>query len=181
MRRLLFATTFAALGVALVATQTQAAVPISHRSGHPSGGSGHVMNGHHDTFRHSFRANSRFDYGRFGYRSLHWTRYGWSHRYNNYCYWAPNFGWCFYEPTYACYLPISYYPQVYPEASFSTAAAPAPVPVVTSSPAVVQQTSVVVGGPAIPTADVPAPPLVAPPVAPPATAVQQTKVGPGLP
>lgn len=181
MRRSLFATAFAALGLVLVATQTQAAVPTGRGPSHRSGSFSHAISGHHGQFSHSFRANGRFDYGRYGYRSLHWTRYGWSSRYNNYCYWAPNYGWCFYEPTYSCYLPISYYRQVYPEASFSTAAVPAPVPVVTPSPSVVQQTSVVVGGPAIPTADVPAPPLLPPPVTPAPTAVQQTKVGPGLP
>jgi hypothetical protein len=181
MKRLLFTTTFAALGLALIANQSQAASPMGHGSGHSTGSLNHGMNGRHDTFRHSFKANSRFDYGRFGYKSLHWTRYGWSSRYNNYCYWAPNFGWCFYEPTYSCYLPISYYRDVYPEASFSTApVAPVAPAVVASTPSVVQQTSVVVGGPAIPTADVPPLPL-APPIAPAPTAVQQTKVGAGLP
>ncbi len=105
----------------------------------------------------------------------------WSSRYNSYCYWAPNYGWCFYEPSYSCYLPVSYYPEVYPQASLAAAPVSPSIPLVSPSPSVVQQTSVVVAGSALPAADLPAPPLVAPPIAPAPTAVQQTKVGPGLP
>lgn len=176
MNRLLFTTTFAALGLTLIAAaQTQAAGP---GSGHPSAGpSRHsTMNGRHGEFNHSFRANGRFDYGRHGFRSLSWSKYGWSSRYHTYCYWAPSYGWCFYEPTYSCYLPVSYYPEVYPQASFATA----PGPVLTTAPSVVQQTSVVLGGPAVAPVDVPGP-IVAPPVTPAPGVVQQTKVGPGVP
>jgi hypothetical protein len=181
MKRFLFTTTFAALGVTLIAAQSQAAGNPGSGSGRSSGGFSHTLSGRSGEFNHSFRASRHFDYGRFGYKSLHWTRYGWSSRYNSYCYWAPRYGWCFYEPTYSCYLPISYFPEVYPQAGFTTTPVASTLPVVSPSSSVVQQTSVVVGGPAVATADVPAPPLAAPTITPAPTAVQQTKVGPGIP
>lgn len=183
MKRSLFTTTFAALGLTLIAAaQTQAAGPPGHGSGHRSASTIHhsTMNGRHGEFNHSFRANGRFDYGRHGFRSLSWTKYGWSNRYRTYCYWAPSYGWCFYEPSYSCYLPVSYYPEVYPQASFGVAPAVSPAPVLTTAPSVVQQTSVVLAGPAVPPVEGPGP-VVAPPIGPAPGVVQQTKVGPGVP
>ena len=183
MNRSLFTTTLAALGLTFfAATQTLAAAPPGGRSGHRSSTSGHhgTMSGRHGEFRHSYRANGRFDYGRHGFKSLSWTRYGWSNRYHNYLYWAPSYGWCFYEPTYSRYLPVSYYSEVYPQASLAVAPEVSPAPLLTPTPSVVQQTSVVLAAPAVPAVDVPGP-VVAPPIAPAPGVVQQTKVGPGVP
>jgi hypothetical protein len=112
---------------------------------------------------HEFRPSNRFDYGRYGYRSFSWTHSRWSDYYHCYCYWAPGYGWCFYEPHYSYYLPVSSYFDVYPEV---TRTGPAPV---LAPPTAIQQTSVVVGAPTLPSVPVP-------PVAPVPTTVQQTKV-----
>ena len=147
MNRLLM-TTFAALGLAFfAANQTRAGGPSGNGSGHQSGGSNHqgAMSGRQGERGHSFRANERFDFGRHGFRSLSWSRYGWSDRYHSYLYWAPNYGWCFYEPTYSYYLPVAYYPEVYPQASLTAAPEVIPSPVLTTASPVIQRTTVVVG------------------------------------
>jgi hypothetical protein len=158
MKRLFLTATLAALGLTLLAVgQTQAGDKGSR--GHRS-----EMSGRHDG--HHFRASSRFGYDRFGYKSFRWTHSYWNSYYRCYTYWAPSYGWCFYEPTYAVYVPVTRFYEVYPEATH------------TSTPSVVQQTTVVnvpSGGPAVTPAPVPAP---GPEVGPPApAAVQQTKVG----
>jgi hypothetical protein len=176
-------TTVAALGLTMfAAAQTQAAGSPGKGSGHPSGSSSQhgTMSNRHGEFNHSFKANGRFDYGRHGFKSLSWTRSGWSDRYHSYCYWAPRYGWCFYEPTYSCYLPVSCYSEVYPQASLSVAPEVRSTPLVSTVPSVVQQTSVVLAAPAAPAVDLPGP-LAAPPVGPGPGVVQQTKVGPGVP
>ncbi len=183
MNRLLLSTTIAALGLTLfVTTQIQANGPQGNGSGHPTAGSNHqgTMSGRRGEFGHSFKANERFDYRRHGFRSLSWTRYGWSDRYHNYLYWAPGYGWCFYEPTYTSYLPITYYPEVYPEARFTAAPEAIPGPVVSAAPSVIQQTTVALAAPVAPAVDLPTPPL-APQVASAPIAVQKTKVGAGVP
>jgi hypothetical protein len=158
MNRFLFIKTFAMVAVMVAAAQSQA----DGHGGRGVGGPGHgSMHSWHDSFSHSFKPSGHFNYGKYGYRSFPWTKYGWSSRFNSYCYWAPNYGWCFYEPTYSCYLPISYYQEVYPQAVLT--AAP------TVGPAVIQQTDVVLAGP-------PAPVNVPVPVAPAPAVVQQTKV-----
>lgn len=189
MNRFIFTKAFAILTVAMLGVQAQA-------DGHGNKGMGPgrgSMNSQHGNFTHSFKANGRFDYGRHGFRSLSWTKYGWSNRFNSYCYWAPNYGWCFYEPTYSCYLPISYYPEVYPQAVLTTAPAVVqqtevvlstpPVPVTTAAPiapapAIVQQTKVLAG--TSPIVDVPPGPG-APGFIPKPGVVQQNKIGPNLP
>lgn len=168
MNRFLLIKAFAILTAALLGTQAQADGHGSKGMGGPGHGSMNSqhgsmnsqhgsMNSQHGTFNHSFKASGRFDYGRHGFKSLSWTKYGWSNRYNSYCYWAPNYGWCFYEPTYSCYLPVSYYQEVYPQA------------VLTAAPTVVQQTDVILSAPPVPV-NVPEPVVPAPNV------VQQTKV-----
>ena len=87
------------------------------------------MSGRRGESEHSFKANERFDYRKHGYQSLSWSRSRWSSSYHCYCYYAPSYGWCFYEPTYSCYLPVSYYPEVYPQAA----------PTVSTTPSVIQQ------------------------------------------
>jgi hypothetical protein len=114
---------------------------------------------------YSFKYNKGFNYGKYGYGKQNWTHCRWSNYYRCYCYWAPGCGWCFYEPSYCCYLSISYYCQVYPQF------APVTTPV-TTSPSVVQQTTVVAAAPA---PDLPTPAGLPTAAAP--AAVQQTKVG----
>ncbi len=196
MKSFLMTASVAALGLALLAvTPTGAA----GQPGRPSGsGLSHrgPLGGRHGEFGHRFKANGRFAYGRHGFRSLHWTRYRWDSFYHRYFYWAPSYGWCFYEPTYGYYLPVSYFPEVYPEAAptLATAISPTPsviqqttvvaepslppAPPVVPAPTTVQQTKVVV-----PTAPAVAEPSLppAPPVVPAPTAVQQTKVGASVP
>jgi hypothetical protein len=183
MNRTTLAAAIAALGLTMFATaQIQA-------DGHHNNGSGHqqgtgnrqgVASGHRGEVGHSFRANGRFEYGRHGFRSLSWTRYGWSDRYRTYCYWEPRYGWCFYEPTYSYYLPIGRFKEVYPEAVL-TAAPELPVrEFVREAPAVIQKTSVIVGAPTGPAVGLPIPPVV-PPVGPAPAVLQQTKVNAGVP
>ena len=147
MNRFLMTVAVAVVGLTtLAAAQTRA-------EGHSGRGSGHSSS---DESRHEsmsgrqFHASRRFDYDKHGYRSLSWTHSYWSSYYGRYCYWAPSYGWCFYEPSYSCYLPVSCYSEVYPEA---VAAGPAPA---IPSPTTIQQTTVVVA-PSAPT-DVPVPP-----------------------
>src|SRR5207253_10927577 len=121
---------------------------------------------------HSFKVNERVDYRRPGFKSVSWSHRRWSSYYRSYVYWAPSYGWYFYEPTYSCYLPVSRYSEVYPEA---VAVAPA----VSPTPTVIQQTTVVTVPPG-PAAELPTPPL-APEVLPAPIAVQKTKVGAGTP
>jgi hypothetical protein len=142
-------------------------------SGAKAGGSSNSGSHHSGRSHREFKPSERFNYDRHGRRSFSWSRYRWSDYYRGYCYWAPNYGWYFYEPSHCCYLPLSCYSEVYPE-SVSTAPA-----VLRTSPTVAQQTTVVTVAPA-PAIGQPEPPPI-PPVAPPATAVQQTKVGAGLP
>lgn len=126
---------------------------------------------HHES-EHSFRANERFDYHRHGFKSFSYSHYRWSNDYHRYIYWAPSYGWCFYEPTYSYYVPVSYYHEVY-------SSAPTVAPTVIPTPPVVQQTTVVT---APPSASVPVPPPPPPPpVVPGPTAVQKTNVGVGMP
>jgi hypothetical protein len=145
------------------------------RGNHPSGNSGHhgSMGGRRGEPGHSYRANERFDYGKHGFGAESWTHYRWSNYYRCFCFWAPKYGWCFYEPSYSCYLPISYYAEVYPQF-----APPVTTPV-SPSPSVVQQTTVV-AAPAGPVGDLPIPPPGLAPLPAP-TAIQKTKVGPGGP
>ncbi|HEV8060345.1 MAG TPA: hypothetical protein VGP68_10755 [Gemmataceae bacterium] len=183
MNRVLLATTIAALGLTLLATaQIQANGPQGNGSGHPTVGSNHqgAMSGRRGEAGRSFKANERFDYRRHGFRSLSWTRYGWSDRYHHYLYWEPRYGWCFYEPTYTSYLPIAYYPEVYPQSTLTAAPEVIPGPVVSTVPSVIQQTTVALAAPVAPAVDLPTPPL-APRVPPAPGAVQQTKVGAGVP
>jgi hypothetical protein len=118
---------------------------------------------------HSFHASDRFDYGRHGFRSFSYSHYRWSSYYHCYCYYAPSYGWCFYEPCYSCYVSVSRYFEVYPEATHE-----GPPPVFTAPTIQQQQTTVVVGSPTTP-GPVPVAPVA--PVAPAPTALQQTKVG----
>jgi hypothetical protein len=138
-------------------------------------GSHHSASGHQSSMKsyskpgHSFKASKGFDYGKYGFRQQSWTHYRWSNYYRCFCYWAPRYGWCFYEPTYCCYLPISYYCEVYPQCAPVTTA-------VSTAPPVIQQTTVVATT-AAPVPDLPTPqgqPTLAAP-----TAVQKTQVGPG--
>jgi hypothetical protein len=157
MKRFFVTAMVTAVAVTLLAvSQTQAA-------GHSSSGSNHSSMGNH---RSHYKPSERFHYDRHGYKSLSWSRYYWNSHYRCYCYWAPSYGWCFYEPTYSCYVPVTYFRQVYPEAPATVA------PTVT--PPVVQQTTVV-NVPSV------APALPTPPPAPtavvPAGPIQQTKVG----
>ncbi len=176
MKRFLLSAAVAAVGLALLTvTQAGAAGPSSKGSGRPSGGFSHTgsMRGFHGGFNHGFKPNGRFGYGRHGFRSLSWTHYRWNSYYHRYFYWAPSYGWCFYEPTYGYYLPLSFYREVYPEAVTPEIAPLSP------APSVVQQTTVVntpapVVGPA-------APPVAEPPLPPAPAAVQQTHVGHGGP
>jgi hypothetical protein len=143
------------LGVA----QTWAAGPRGQSSSHH----GSISGSHGD--RHSFRASTRFDYRSHGFRSLSWSHYRWSNYYHCYCYYTPKFGWCFYEPTYSYYVPISYFSEVYPQSA----------PVVSPTPSVIQQTTVVTVPPTA-APELPTPPST--PVVPTApTAVQKTQVG----
>jgi hypothetical protein len=202
MNRFLLSTGVAALGLALGAGSPAYAGPHgssgSNRSGPSQGshGTSYVyhgsMNQGHTPYQFNtsktmtsskgtyttkggtsyakYTPSKHFDFGKHGYRSLYWNHYCWSKYYNCYCYWAPSYRcWCFYEPTYSCYVPVSYYSSVYPESYQPTLAAP----VVTSTPSVLQQTTVYVSS-AAPVGDAPpAPP--GPPAPPPA---QQTTVAP---
>ena len=183
MNRSTLATGIAALGLTLFAVAgVRADGHNNHGSGHQQGSGNRqgVTSGHRGEERHSFRANGRFEYGRHGFKSLGWTRYGWSDRYRTYCYWEPRYGWCFYEPTYASYVPIGYFQEVYPEAVLTTAPAVPVREIVREGPTVIQKTSVVVGAPAGPAVGLPIPPL-APPVAPAPGVLQQTRVNAGVP
>jgi hypothetical protein len=162
MKRFFMTAIVAAVGLSMLSATSTWAAGTRHSGS---------MSGHRGEFGHHFRANGQFNYGRYGFRSLAWTRYGWSNYYHCNCYWAPSYGWCFYEPSYACYLPISYYRQVYPQ-TFATAA-----PVVTTTPSVIQQTTVVTVPPA-PVGGLPSLPT-APGVVPAPAAVQNTNVGAG--
>jgi len=181
MMRFMFSATVAAVGLALLA------VPET-RAESPSGaGSGHVSYGHMDPSRGEYRhgpghfdyrfpnhPSQRFGYDSHGFRSLYWSNYRWSRDYRCYVYWAPSYrSWFFYEPTFSYYVPVSYYRQVYPEVSPTVAT-------VSSTPSVVQQTSVVVAPPTPvgPVAETVSPAPI-PPVIPAPAAVQNTKVGPG--
>lgn len=181
MKRFLMTVASAVVGLATLAVaQTRA-------EGHHGRGSEHSGYGASDSgsrSAHSYRPSQRFDYGRYGYRSVSWTHSTWSSYYGCSCYWVPSYGWCFYEPSYTYFMPVSRYFEVYPEAVRVGA-----VPVI-PAPTTIQQTSVIVGSGApvpVPTAVqqtrvvvqgnpgsdfAPAPPMV--PVPP---ALQQTRVG----
>ena len=166
MNRFLMTVAVAVVGL------TTLAVAQTRAEGHSGRGSGRSSSGesrHESMSGRQFHASRRFDYGKYGYRSLSWTHSYFSGYYGCSCYWAPSYGWCFYEPSCSCYLPVSYYFQVYPEV-----VPPGPAPVI-PPPTTIQQTTVVVG-PSAP-ADVPVlPPAPAP------TAVQQTNVAmPAMP
>jgi hypothetical protein len=120
-----------------------------------------------------YKASENFGYSKHGHKTISWTHSHWSDYYHRYCYWAPNHGWCFYEPTYSCYLPVSSFFEVYPEAVRAYA------PPVSPASTVTQQTTVVTA-PSTPAAARPEPPPI-PIVAPPPAAVQNTKVGAGAP
>jgi hypothetical protein len=163
--------------VLTVALASLAFAPLSvaqAQGGKPSrGGSGHSgpMSDRHapTNDRHKeYKPSDKFGYGKHGYKSYSWTHSHWSEYYHRYCYYAPSYGWCFYEPTYSCYVPVSRFFEVYPEAGPSYAAPVSPAPAVT------QQTTVV-AAPAAPVAAPVAPPAI--PVIPPPGAVQNTKVG----
>lgn len=160
MNRFLMTVAVAVVGLTTLAVaQTRAEGRTGRGSGHSSIGASHheSMSGRH------YRASRRFDYGKYGHRSFSWSHSYFSSYYGCYCYWAPSYGWCFYEPSYSCYLPVSCYYDVYPEA---VSAGPAPV---IPAPTTIQQTTVVVA-PSTPV-DAPLPPPVPVP-----TTVQQTKV-----
>ena len=183
MNRSTLASTIAALGLTLfTAAQIQADGHINNGSGRQQGSGSRqgVTSGHHGEVGHSFRANRRFEYTRHGFKSLSWTRYGWSDRYRTYCYWEPRYGWCFYEPTYSYYLPISHFREVYPEAVLTAAPEVPGRQIVRETPTVIQKTSVIVGAPASPEVGLPVLPG-APPVGPNPGALQQTRVNAGVP
>jgi hypothetical protein len=131
------------------------------------------MSGHRGESGYHFKASERFNYGKHGFKAFSWTHRRWSSQYHCYCYWAPSFGWCFFEPIHACYVPLTYFREVYPETVTTVA------PVVAPTPSVIQQTTVVTAPPA-PVREVP-PPAPAPAVVPAPTAVQKTNVGAGGP
>jgi hypothetical protein len=132
---------------------------------------GHNGSGHHGSSgsHREYKPSERFGYSKYGMKSFSWSHYRWSDYYRRYCYWTPSYGWYFYEPIHACYLPVSCYREVYPDAPTFSA----------SVPTVNQQTTVVnvPAGPALRASGPPPIPTVA--TAP--AAVQQTKVGAGLP
>jgi hypothetical protein len=154
--------------VAVVAASLAVASVAQARPEGSRGGSGH--HGSNGSYR-EYKPSEHFGYGKYGMKSFSWSHYRWSEYYRRYCYWSPGYGWYFYEPIHACYLPVSYYTQVYPEAAPTLTA---------SAPTVNQQTTVVniPGGPGVRSAEPPPIPTVA---VPPAAAVQQTKVGAGIP
>jgi hypothetical protein len=167
VKRFFLAASAAALGFAMLSfSQAQADGPSrgSHRQ---SGGSSQAgpMGGHRE-----FKPSERFGYDRHGFKSYSWTHKRWSDYYYRYCYYAPSYGWCFYEPIHSCYLPISYYGEVYPES----------VPTLNSysSAPTIQQQTTVVNVPSGPGVSLPEPPPI-PRVAP--AAVQKTNVGAGVP
>ena len=145
MNRFLMTVAVAAVGLATLAVaETRAEGRTDRESGHSYRGESR----HESRSGHQYHASRRFDYGRHGYRSFSWTHSYFSSYYGCSCYWAPSYGWCFYEPSYSCYVPVSYYFQVYPE---FVSAGPAPV---IPPPTTIQQTTVVVaprpdGGPAL--------------------------------
>jgi hypothetical protein len=169
MNRFFLSVAVAALGlITFAVSQTQA-------EGHFGRGSSRSHDeGRYESRReHEFRADRRFEYSRHGYRSFSWTHRRWSDYYRCYFYWSPSYGWCFYEPSFSYYVPVSHYFEVYPEAVRTE---PAPV---FPPPTAIQQTTVIVGSGT--PATVPVPPrsdeLLPPPsVVPSPTAVQQTKV-----
>jgi hypothetical protein len=168
MKRFFLTAAVVALGFATLSV-TQAQAGGSQRSSGGNGHSGSMSSGHRE-----FKPSERFGYGKYGMKSFSWSHYRWNDYYRRYCYWAPGYGWYFYEPVHSCYLPVSYFSEVYPE-SVPSVSAP-----VLSTPTVTQQTTVVALS-GTPTVGVPeVPPLPVPPVAPPAAAVQQTKVGPAI-
>jgi hypothetical protein len=151
----------------IAATLTASSAAQAGREGSRGGSGHHEWSGSH----REYRPSERFGYSKYGMKSFSYSHYRWSEYYHRYCYWAPSYGWYFYEPIHACYLPVSYYSQVYPEAVPSLSA---------SVPTVNQQTTVVnvPSGPGVRVAEPPPIPAVS---APPAAAVQQTKVGASLP
>jgi hypothetical protein len=160
MNRFLLSVAVAALGLtSLAVSQSQAEGHFGRGSSHSSGSDGR----YESRREHEFRADRRFEYSRHGFQSFSWTHRRWSDYYRCYCYWSPSYGWCFYEPSFSYYVPVSHYFEVYPEAVRTE---PAPV---FPPPTAIQQTTVVVGSGT--PATVPVPPR---PLAP--TAVQQTKV-----
>jgi hypothetical protein len=133
----------------------------------------HSGSGHHvpTADRHrDYKPSDKFGYDKHGYKSYSWTHSHWSDYYHRYCYYAPTYGWCFYEPTYSCYVPVSKYYDVYPDAARAYSAP------VASSPNVTQQTTVVTA-PAAPAVRPTEPPPI-PVIAPRPAAVQNTNVGP---
>jgi hypothetical protein len=168
MKRFLMIATLAAVGLTqFAATQASAGGGFSH---------GRSYYGSHNEYRgHHFRASERFGYSRYGFRSFSYTHYRWSDTYRCYFYYAPSYGWCFYEPSYNFYVPITYFNQVYPE-SVSVI-----TPTVIPTPTVVQQQQTTVvnvqneRGPSVPVA-VPAPvptPVPGPSAVPPPPVAQQ--------
>ncbi len=192
MKRFFLSAGVAALSLALVAVAQSRADGRSGGSSHQSKGPSHTGSRHddhhrspvhfdhkfHERWSHNFRANSRFGFGKYGYRSLYYSHYRWSNDYRCYLYWAPYCRcWFFYEPTYSYYVPVSYYREVYPEAAPAVATAVTP-----TTPVVQQQTTVVVTPPSTvaPPPDAP-PPGPIPPLAPAPTNVQKTTVAPTAP
>jgi hypothetical protein len=116
-----------------------------------------------------YKPSEKFGYGKHGHKTYSWSHSHWSEYYHRYCYYAPSYGWCFYEPTYSCYVPVSHFFEVYPEAapSYGTPVSPAPT--------VTQQTTVVTAPAATAAAPVEPPPAI--PLVPAPAAVQNTKVG----
>jgi hypothetical protein len=172
MKRFFVTPTLAAVALSLfVVAQTWAGGPSGNGSSRQGGEPSHhgSMSGRSES-GHSFRASERFDYHSYGYRSYSWTHSRWSNDYRCYIYWAPRYGWCFYEPTYTCYVPVTYYGQVYPQSA----------PIVAPSAPVIQQQTTVVTAPSAPTTSLPVPPP-GPSVQPPPVAVQKTKVETGAP
>jgi hypothetical protein len=163
MKRFFITATLVAVGLTLLANQTWAGGNSGNGSGRPSNGSNHRES------EHSFRTNERFDFNRHGFKSFSWSHYRWSNDYHRYIYWGSSYGWCFYEPSYGYYVPVSHYSEVYPTAP---TVAPTSIP----APPVVQQTTVVTA-PTGSSGVLPPPPPPAE-VGPPApTAVQKTNVG----
>jgi hypothetical protein len=193
MNRFFLSVAVAALGlITLAVSQTQADEHFGRGSSRSHGDEGR----YESRREHEFRGDRRFDYGRHGYQSFSWSHRRWSDYYRCYCYYSPSYGWCFYEPTFSYYVPVSHYFEVYPQADRTE---PAPV---FPPPTAIQQTTVIVGSntpatvPIVPSAPIPTAVqqtkviaaggpsgelIPAPSVVPGPVAAQQTKVGPGAP
>jgi hypothetical protein len=165
VKRFLLTVALTALGLApLSVAHAQGTRQPAHTSG--SGHTAPTAGRHKD-----YKPSEKFGYDKHGHKSYSWSHSHWSEYYHRYCYWAPSYGWCFYEPTYSCYVPVSRFFEVYPEAGTAFAAPVSPAPTVN------QQTTVVATPLAPAAAPAPPEPPAIPIIPPPAGNVQNTKVG----